>query len=343
MERELFIRMVAVSKEPRAFYRNGSGVPKKLPKNPEPRTIHVALERRWSLEVAIEKVIGHDLDTGESIQEGNGKDVKTNIPILEREYMQGILISELVLSDHFSPSTRKSRRRNKRHTKEIKRLGETIIKGHKSYNLMLSLQLGISVALSVGDWFFDRVGVSAIDCPYPFLAVMPGLEVARDLEAAVAEEDLVVVLDEELSEALEEVELEEVLEVVSVVEQEEVLEVVSVVELEEVVESEVELEEVLEVVSAVELEEVVESEVELEEGWRWFRWRSRRRGRRRRRTRRRVHKKINSTSESESTRKVSWELVVGWCSRMVHGIARGGSHMRMGKSYSAWTRQRVWA
>ncbi|KAK9163077.1 hypothetical protein Syun_003979 [Stephania yunnanensis] len=25
----------------------------------------------------------------------------------------------------------------------------------------------LSVALSVGDWFFDRVGVSAIDCPYP--------------------------------------------------------------------------------------------------------------------------------------------------------------------------------
>ncbi|KAK9134665.1 hypothetical protein Syun_013995 [Stephania yunnanensis] len=24
-----------------------------------------------------------------------------------------------------------------------------------------------SLALSVGDWFFDRVGVSAIDCPYP--------------------------------------------------------------------------------------------------------------------------------------------------------------------------------
>ncbi|KAK9083675.1 hypothetical protein Scep_030146 [Stephania cephalantha] len=24
-----------------------------------------------------------------------------------------------------------------------------------------------SVALSRGDWFFDRVGVSAIDCPYP--------------------------------------------------------------------------------------------------------------------------------------------------------------------------------
>ncbi|KAK9093087.1 hypothetical protein Syun_027998 [Stephania yunnanensis] len=29
------------------------------------------------------------------------------------------------------------------------------------------LPLERSVALSVGDWFFDRVGVSAIDCPYP--------------------------------------------------------------------------------------------------------------------------------------------------------------------------------
>ncbi|KAK9153854.1 hypothetical protein Sjap_001334 [Stephania japonica] len=120
----------------------------KLPKGnllnlDQSRSRNVALERRWSLEVAIEKVIGHDLDSGESIQEGNEKDVKTNIPILEREYMQGVLISELVLTDRFSPSSRKSRRRNKRHTKEVKRPGETIIKGHRSYDLMLSLQLGI--------------------------------------------------------------------------------------------------------------------------------------------------------------------------------------------------------
>ncbi|KAK9162902.1 hypothetical protein Syun_003804 [Stephania yunnanensis] len=36
----------------------------------------------------------------------------------------------------------------------------------------------MSVALSVGDWFFDRVGVSAIDCPYPcrLTATMQGEE-----------------------------------------------------------------------------------------------------------------------------------------------------------------------
>ncbi|KAK9147210.1 hypothetical protein Scep_005967 [Stephania cephalantha] len=32
------------------------------------------------------------------------------------------------------------------------------------YSLMIQDK---NVALSVGDWFFDRVGVSAIDCPYP--------------------------------------------------------------------------------------------------------------------------------------------------------------------------------
>ncbi|KAK9135212.1 hypothetical protein Syun_014542 [Stephania yunnanensis] len=32
---------------------------------------------------------------------------------------------------------------------------------------LLKMFEGTSVALSVGDLFFDRVGVSAIDCPYP--------------------------------------------------------------------------------------------------------------------------------------------------------------------------------
>ncbi|KAK9127505.1 hypothetical protein Syun_016302 [Stephania yunnanensis] len=134
--------MVAGFQQPKSFFIGMVAGFQQASNNPG--TIHVALERRWSLKVAIKKVIGHDLDTGEFIQEVNGKDVKTNIPILEREYMQGILISELVLSDRFSPSSRKSRRHNKRHTKEIKRPGETIIKGHMSYDLMLSLQLGIS-------------------------------------------------------------------------------------------------------------------------------------------------------------------------------------------------------
>ncbi|XP_074312015.1 phosphatidylinositol 4-phosphate 5-kinase 9 isoform X2 [Silene latifolia] len=104
------------------------------------REENVSLERRWSLEVAIEKVIGHSLS--ESFREGGEKQAGTNIPILEREYMQGVLISEVVVSHSFSRS-RRAKRRQKRLAKEVKRPGETIIKGHRSYDLMLSLQLGI--------------------------------------------------------------------------------------------------------------------------------------------------------------------------------------------------------
>ncbi|OAY81109.1 Phosphatidylinositol 4-phosphate 5-kinase 9 [Ananas comosus] len=51
------------------------------------RNRNVSLERRWSLEVAIERVIGHD--TAEtSVLECNEKEVDSNAPILEREYMQ---------------------------------------------------------------------------------------------------------------------------------------------------------------------------------------------------------------------------------------------------------------
>lgn len=106
---------------------------------------NVALERRWSLEVAIERVIGNDmsLSTGESAVECTEKEAEENVPILEREYMQGVLISELVINNNFSPLSRKARRRQRKLAKEIKRPGETIIKGHRSYDLMLSLQLGI--------------------------------------------------------------------------------------------------------------------------------------------------------------------------------------------------------
>ncbi|XP_044498325.1 phosphatidylinositol 4-phosphate 5-kinase 9-like [Mangifera indica] len=110
------------------------------------RSRNVSLERRWSLEVSIEKVIGHDssLDLSESFSEGLEKESDTNVPpILEREYMQGVLISELVLNNSFSESSRREKRRQKKLVKEVKRPGEAIIKGHRSYDLMLSLQLGI--------------------------------------------------------------------------------------------------------------------------------------------------------------------------------------------------------
>ncbi|MBA0824151.1 hypothetical protein Goarm_020833 [Gossypium armourianum] len=109
------------------------------------RNRNVSLERRWSLEVSIEKVIGHDssLELSDSFKEGRENGSETNAPILEREYTQGVLISELVLNNSFSPSSRRAKRRQKKLAKEVKRPGEAIIKGHRSYDLMLSLQLGI--------------------------------------------------------------------------------------------------------------------------------------------------------------------------------------------------------
>ncbi|KAL8168178.1 hypothetical protein V2J09_009677 [Rumex salicifolius] len=104
---------------------------------------NVSLERRWSLEVAIEKVIGHDSSLGFS-ESGFGsgeEEVQTDTPILEREYMQGVLISEVVINNNLSP--RKPKRRQRKLAKEVNRPGEAIIKGHRSYDLMLSLQLGI--------------------------------------------------------------------------------------------------------------------------------------------------------------------------------------------------------
>nr|XP_043640084.1 phosphatidylinositol 4-phosphate 5-kinase 9-like [Erigeron canadensis] len=100
----------------------------------------VSLERRWSLEVAVENVMGHDLTSFMS-ESGRKNDTKT--PILEREYMQGILISEHVVDDSFSPGSKREIKRQKKLVKEVKRPGEAIIKGHRSYDLMLSLQLGI--------------------------------------------------------------------------------------------------------------------------------------------------------------------------------------------------------
>ncbi|KAJ6381699.1 hypothetical protein OIU77_030384 [Salix suchowensis] len=80
------------------------------------RNKNVSLERRWSLEVSIEKVIGHDSSL--DLSEGLGK-------------------------SNFSSSSRRTKRRQKKLAKDVKRPGEAIIKGHRSYDLMLSLQLGI--------------------------------------------------------------------------------------------------------------------------------------------------------------------------------------------------------
>ncbi|GFS45721.1 phosphatidyl inositol monophosphate 5 kinase [Actinidia rufa] len=87
----------------------------KITRNQGSHTSNVSLERRWSLEVAIEKLIGPDLSMG---------------------------LSDIA-SEVFSPSSKRAKRRQKKLAKEVKRPGEAIIKGHRSYDLMLSLQLGI--------------------------------------------------------------------------------------------------------------------------------------------------------------------------------------------------------
>ncbi|CAL5040689.1 unnamed protein product [Urochloa decumbens] len=106
------------------------------------RLKNVSLERRWSLGAAIEKFIGRETNESSANQSCENKS-DSNFPILEREYMQGVLISEIVVDRSFSYSFRRVSRRQKKMVKDIKKPGQTIIKGHRSYDLMLSLQLGI--------------------------------------------------------------------------------------------------------------------------------------------------------------------------------------------------------
>ncbi|KAL6603376.1 hypothetical protein ACP70R_043737 [Stipagrostis hirtigluma subsp. patula] len=103
---------------------------------------NASLERRWSLGAAIEKFIGRETDESSVVQNSENKN-GSNFPILEREYMQGVLISEVVVDRSVFDSSKRLSRRQRKMVKDINKPGETIIKGHRSYDLMLSLQLGI--------------------------------------------------------------------------------------------------------------------------------------------------------------------------------------------------------
>ncbi|PNT75254.1 hypothetical protein BRADI_1g29140v3 [Brachypodium distachyon] len=108
----------------------------------QPPSKKASLQRRWSIGVAIEKLIGHEASASSEIQSCENM-ADSNFPILEREYAQGVLISEVVLNKSFLDSSKNVKRRQRKIVRDIKRPGETIIKGHRSYDLMLSLQLGI--------------------------------------------------------------------------------------------------------------------------------------------------------------------------------------------------------
>ncbi|WVZ78345.1 hypothetical protein U9M48_026074 [Paspalum notatum var. saurae] len=107
------------------------------------RSKNVSLERRWSLGAAIEKFIGRETNESSAAIQSCETKADSNFPVLEREYMQGVIISEAVVDRSHSESSKKLSHREKRMLKDIKKPGQTIIKGHSSYDLMLSLQLGI--------------------------------------------------------------------------------------------------------------------------------------------------------------------------------------------------------
>lgn len=69
-------------------------------------------------------------------------DVNDSGVVYDREYMQGVLITEKVRS-HDLRMSHNSKRKHKSEAKQSKRPDQTIYKGHKNYFLMLNLQLGI--------------------------------------------------------------------------------------------------------------------------------------------------------------------------------------------------------
>ncbi|XP_058097205.1 phosphatidylinositol 4-phosphate 5-kinase 8 isoform X2 [Magnolia sinica] len=104
----------------------------------------LSLDADWSFGDSVREMPLHD--SGHMLSCSSYKDEQEaqdgSIHAYEREYMQGILISERIL-DSVQSVPHKNKQRRKQKSKEAKKLGETIRKGHRSYYLMLSLQLGI--------------------------------------------------------------------------------------------------------------------------------------------------------------------------------------------------------
>ncbi|KAG0623343.1 hypothetical protein M758_3G166800 [Ceratodon purpureus] len=111
--------------------------------------LSTSINRRWSMDGPLERGFGSEgnsIRTTETILEGVERhplDNSGSLPptVVVREYVQGVLMSELVKENAEVVGHKK--RRPRRSVREIKRPGETIFKGHRSYDLMLNLQLGI--------------------------------------------------------------------------------------------------------------------------------------------------------------------------------------------------------
>eukprot|EP00271_Cylindrocystis_brebissonii_P022745 TRINITY_DN8872_c0_g2_i1.p1 TRINITY_DN8872_c0_g2~~TRINITY_DN8872_c0_g2_i1.p1 ORF type:complete len:1129 (-),score=236.74 TRINITY_DN8872_c0_g2_i1:716-3769(-) len=99
--------------------------------------------------------VGTSLLKGPMFNVRNASATTTKPCIMVREYVQGMLISEVPRDE--SIKTAVPKRGGK--SKAAKRAGETIFKGHRSYHLMLTLQLGISYTVGLNVEETDRPGV----------------------------------------------------------------------------------------------------------------------------------------------------------------------------------------
>ncbi|XP_008802077.1 phosphatidylinositol 4-phosphate 5-kinase 1 isoform X2 [Phoenix dactylifera] len=104
----------------------------------------VSFEGIWNLSDSAGSVLSQDssLTLSSSSDEGQHKLQHDNVLVYEREYAQGILIMERTRSSD-SGVKRKTKWHHKIQRKQPSGPGEAIHKGHKSYYLMLNLQLGI--------------------------------------------------------------------------------------------------------------------------------------------------------------------------------------------------------
>lgn len=115
-----------------------------------------SFQRRWSMDAPVERGFGSEgnsIRTTDTILEGVerhalGDAAPLPPTVVVREYVQGVLMSELVKEN--SEVVGHKKRRPRRSIREVKRPGETIFKGHRSYDLMLNLQLGIRSGLCFG-------------------------------------------------------------------------------------------------------------------------------------------------------------------------------------------------
>ncbi|KAK9096038.1 hypothetical protein Sjap_021535 [Stephania japonica] len=76
-------------------------------------------------------------------EEGENKVQNVNNLVYLREYMQGVLVEEQIRNNEPGLSSKKKWKNKSPGKKEKSKPGEIIFKGHRSYHLMLNLQLGI--------------------------------------------------------------------------------------------------------------------------------------------------------------------------------------------------------